>query len=161
MKKIMAFSLLALSLNTLASSIFVFKKNVNPQNVLHYKAHASNCEFKNPSVTAFWVMGEDKGQIESLTSKELEYLKPKIIYNKENEVDFTIGAIEELKGKITDKDISVRIVDCAPKAFIEIDGREVEIKEINLNLSTFLTVKDVTITGKSASGEIIKKKIEQ
>jgi Domain of unknown function (DUF4833) len=159
--KYLLFSILLLtSFSTLAESVFVFKKNINPKNILHFKAHVQDCELKSPAISAFWVMGEKNGQIESLSGKEIEYLKPKITYLKKDEVDFTIGAIEELEGKISDEKISVRLENCNAKAFIELDGKEIQLKEININLGAFMSVEDVTLSGLSQDGRQIKKKIE-
>ena len=160
MKALLISSLLILSATALAQDIFVIKKSMNPKNVLHFKAEVTACKLKAPAVSSYWVMGEDDGHIEGLLSKELPYFAPKISYTKETEADFSIGAMEKMGSKIPDKSIRVRLEDCKAKAFINLNGQEIQINEIYVSVNLFMSVKYMTIAGIAPNGEKVSHRIE-
>jgi hypothetical protein len=158
MKALLISSLLMLSATALAQDLFVIKKSMNPKNVLHYKAVVEGCKLK--TVSAYWIMGEDDGHLEGLTSKETSYFQPKISYAKETEADFSIGAMEKMGSKIPDKSIRVRLENCKPKAFLELNGQEIQLTQIDVSVNLFMSVKYMTITGQAPNGEKISHQIE-
>jgi hypothetical protein len=160
MKTLLISSLFMLSATALAQDLFVIKKSMNPKNVLHFKAAVESCKLKNPGVTAYWIMGEKDGHQEGLLSNELPYFAPKISYSKETEADFSIGAMEKMGSKIPDKSIRVRLEDCKPKAFIELNGQEIQLTEIYVSVNLFMSVKYMTIAGIAPNGEKVSHRIE-
>ena len=160
MKALLISSLLLLSATTFAQDLFSIKKSLNPKNILHFKAVVESCKLKSPSVTNYWRMGEDDGHIESLSSKEQPFFAPKVTYAKENEADFSFGAIEKMGAKIPNKTISIRLEKCKPKAFLEIKGQEVQLTEIYVSVNMLMSVKYMTITGLAPNGAKVSHKIE-
>ena len=148
-----------ISMNAFAQDLFIIKKSMNPKNVLHFKANINNCKLSSPAVGPYWVMGEERGQIEGLTSKEKPYFQPKISYSSSTEADFSIGAMEEMGSKIPDQTIKVRLENCRPKAYLEIDGREIQLTDINVSVTFLMSVREMVISGVSASGAKVSKKI--
>ncbi len=160
MKSLFALALLITSLSSFAQDIFVIKKSMNPKNVLHYKVNVDNCKLKAPAISAYWIMGEEGGGQEVLSSKEKSYFQPKISYSNSSEADFSIGAMEEMGSKIPDKSIRVRLENCKPKAFLEVNGTEVELKDIFVSVNFIMSVNYMNISGISPNGAKITKKIQ-
>ena len=133
---------------------------MNPKNVLHYKANFADCKLKTSSVSAYWIMGEEDGQTEGLTSKEKPYFNPQNAYENDTDADFTLGAIEKMGSNLPDKNIRVRLENCVPKAFLELKGLEIQLTEIYVSVNMFMSVKYMTITGIAPNGEKVKIKIE-
>jgi hypothetical protein len=123
------FSML-ITLSSYGQSLFVMKKNLNPGNVLHFEAQTKGCKLISESIKAFWVMGESSGQIENLNNKEKKYFLPEMTYQKNNEVDFTLGALQMMGQALPSKTIKVRLKNCKPQAFMELKGQEIEVSEI-------------------------------
>lgn len=147
------------SLNAFAQDLFVIKKSMNPRNVLHFKANVHNCKLSSPAVIPYWIMGEERGQVEGLTSQEKPYFQPKVSYSNSTEADFSIGAMEEMGCKIPDQTIKVRLENCQPKAYLELDGREIQLTDINVSVTFLMSVREMVISGVSASGARVSKKI--
>jgi len=143
-----------------SQDVFVIKKNMNPKNVLHFKAEVANCKLKTPAVSAYWVMGEEGGHTEDLTSKEKPYFQAKISFVNAVDADFTIGAMEKMGKKLPDQIISVRLENCKPKAFLEIDGQEIQITEIFVNVNMLMAVRYMNISGIAPDGQKVIHKIE-
>jgi len=160
MKALLICSLFLLSTTAFSQEIFVIKKSMNPKNVLHYKANVTACKLKSPAVLPYWIMGEENGQVEGLTTKEVTYFSPKIAYAKETEADFLIGAMEKMGSKIPDKSVRVRIENCKPKAFLEINGREIQVTEIFVNVNFMMSVKYMIITGLAPNGLKVTHRID-
>lgn len=160
MKTFFTAVLLLSSFSIYANDIFVIKKNMNPKNVLHYKANVQNCKLKTPPVTPYWVMGEEDGHTEDLLEKEKPYFKPKISYAKDSEADFSIGAMEKMGSKIPDQSIRVRLENCKAKAFIEFKGQEIQLTEIEANVNFLISVRYMIISGIRPDGTKITHKIE-
>jgi hypothetical protein len=158
--KLVSFILFLFSFNSFAQDIFIIKKSLNPKNILHFKANTQNCKLGTPAVSAYWVMGEEESQIEGLTSKEKPYFQPKISYANSTEADFSIGAMEEMGCKIPDQTIKVRMENCRAKAYLEIDGREVQLTDINVSVNLFMSVSQMTISGQDPNGSKVTKKIK-
>jgi hypothetical protein len=148
-----------ISLNAFAQDLFIIKKSMNPKNVLHFKANVNNCKLDSPAVSAYWVMGEERGQIEGLTNQEKPYFQPKISYSSSSEADFSIGAMEKMGSKLPDQTIKVHLENCLPKANLEIEGREIQLTDINVSVTFLMTVREMVISGVSASGARVSKKI--
>lgn len=160
MKALLACALLLSSFSTFANDLFVIKKNMNPKNVLRYKANVENCKLKTPAVSAYWVMGEEDGHTEDLLEKEKAYFKPKISYAKDTEADFSIGVMEKMGSKIPDQSIRVRLENCKAKAFIELKGQEIQLLEIEANVNLLMSMRYVIISGIRPDGTKINHKIE-
>lgn len=159
MKLFLAFALGIFSSGLFAQEIFVLKKSYNPKNVLHFTAKVEGCTLKN--INNHWIMGEQNGHIENLSSAEVSYFKPQISYKKETELDFTMGAIDKMGSRIEDNTIRVRLVKCIPKAYIDIDGQEIQLTEIYAAVGFMgLSVKSLTISGIGASGIKVSKTIK-
>ncbi len=157
--KFFTFIFFLISINAFAQDLFIIKKSMNPKNVLHFKANVNNCKLASPAVSAYWVMGEERGQIEGLTIQEKPYFQPKISYSSSTEADFSIGAMEKLGSKIPDKTIKIQLENCLPKAYLEIEGREIQLTDINVSVNFLMTVREMVISGVSASGDRVSKKI--
>lgn len=160
MKALLATALVLSSFSSFANDLFIIKKNMNPKNILRYKANVENCKFKTPAVTPYWVMGESDGHTEDLTEKEKPYFKPKISYAKDTEADFSIGAMEKMGSKIPDQSIRVRLENCKAKAFIEFNGQEIQLTEIEANVNLLMSVRYMIISGLRPDGTKITQKIE-
>lgn len=153
MKALLTAFFLLSSLSGFAQDMFVIKKSMNPKNVLHYKANVAGCKLLSPAVTPYWIMGEEGGHTEDLTSKETSYFAPKDVYQKSADADFTLGALEKMGSKIKDQTIQVRLENCVPKAYLELNGREIQVKEIFVSVSMLMAVKYMTITGIAPNGQ--------
>lgn len=160
MKALLTAAILLTSLSTFAQDMFVIKKSMNPKNVLHYKANIKGCKLQSPAVTPYWTMGEDDGHVEALTSKEKPYFAPKNVYEKSTDADFSFGAIEKMGSKIPDQSIQIRLENCVPKAFMELNGREVQITEIFVSVNMLMSVKYMTIMGLTSSGTKLTTRID-
>jgi hypothetical protein len=160
MKSLLFLITLLSTLSTFAQDIFTISKSMNPNNVLHYKAKIENCKLKTPAITPYWIMGEQGGHVEGLTSKEVAYFQPKISYANDREADFSIGAMESMGNKIPNKSIRVRLESCKPKAFIDIKGNEIQILGIYVNVNMFMTVNYMTISGLSSNGQKVTHRID-
>jgi hypothetical protein len=160
MKTLLTAALLLTSISAFAQDMFVIKKSMNPKNVLHYKANVADCKLKTSSVSAYWIMGEEDGQTEGLTSKEKPYFNPKIAYENATDADFSMGAIEKMGSNLPDKNIRVRLENCVPKAFLELKGQEIQLTEIYVSVNMLMSVKYMTITGIAPNGEKVTSKIE-
>ncbi|MBA2403759.1 MAG: DUF4833 domain-containing protein [Bdellovibrionales bacterium] len=152
MKAIFTAALLLSSLSLFAQDLFVIKKSMNPKNVLHYKANVAGCKLQSPSVTPYWVMGESGGHTEGLTSREKPYFAPKDVYERATDADFTFGAMEKMGSKITDKTVQIRLDNCVPKAYLDLNGGEIQITEIYVSVNMLMSVKYMTITGVKSDG---------
>jgi len=150
--------LFLLTSTAFAQDLFIIKKNINPKNVLHYKADVVQCKLK--SVTPYWVMGEVDGRIEDLTTHEKTYFEPKISYNNGTEVDFSMGALDKMGSKLSDKIVKVRLENCKPRAILEIRDQETQITEISVVVNMLMVVKSMTITGLDSVGSRVAIKIE-
>ncbi len=157
---LLSFIVLLFSVSSFAQDIFVIKKSLNPKNVLHFKVNVNNCKLSSPAISPYWVMGEENGQTEGLTSKEKPYFQPKISYSNSSEADFSIGAMEEMGCKIPDQTIKVRLENCKPKAYLDIDGSEVQLTDINVSVNLFMSVSQMTINGVAPNGSKVSKKIK-
>lgn len=160
MKFLLISSLFLLSATAFAQDIFLVKKSMNPKNVLHFKAEVVGCKLKTPAVSAYWIMGEQDGHVEGLTSKEQPYFSPKITYAKETEADFSIGAMEKMGSQIPDKSIRVRLENCKPKAFLDFEGQEIQLTEIYVSVNLFMSVKYMTISGLAPNGQRVSHRID-
>ncbi len=158
MKALLLFSLLLTS-SAFAQDLFVIKKSLHPKNVLHFKANVQNCKLGSPAVSAYWIMGEDDGHVEGLSSKEKSYFQPKLTYTKETEADFGIGAMEEMGSKIPDQSIRVRLENCKAKAYLEINNSEVALSEIYVDVNFMMSVNYMNISGQGPNGAKVSKKI--
>lgn len=151
MKFILALTLLIPSMS-FANALFTVSKTYNEKNILHYRAVVKNCKLVAPYITNHWVMGEEKGQAEGLTAKEKKFFEPKVSYAKDNEVDFTLGAMKELKLGANDfKKITVQMKGCKAVAVSDYKNEEITVKNIHLQASV-LSVSGATITGTKANG---------
>ena len=160
MKSLLTAVVLFASFSTFAQDVFVIKKNMNPKNELHFKAEVASCKLKSPAVTAYWVMGEQDGHTEGLTSKEKPYFQPKISFANSVDADFTIGAMEKMGKKLPDQSITVRLENCKPKAFLEIDGQEIQITEIFVQVNMLMSVRYMNISGIAPNGQKVIRRIE-
>ena len=159
MKALLSLTLLMISSLAFSQDILRITKNRTPKNELHYKANIANCEFKTPGVSGYWLMGEENGQIEGLLNSELKMYAPRISYQKATEVDFSIGAMDRLGSQLPNKTIKVRMIDCKPKAFLEIKGKEIEINEIYVQIK-LISVDYMVINGINPDGSKVKVKID-
>lgn len=159
MKALLIASLMICSTMSFANDLFVVKKNKNPKNILHYRANLQSCTFKNPPVSQQWIMGEEDGHVEGLTGIEKSVYQPRITYQKDSEVDFTIGAMDKMGSKLPNKKIRVRIENCKAKAYLEIKGQEIQLREIFANVG-LVSVTSVTIKGTAPNGSSVSHTIE-
>jgi hypothetical protein len=153
MKALFSLLILSLSISSFGQEIFQLKKSKNKLNVLHFMAKVENCKFKTPAISNHWIMGEEKGQREALSSSEKDYFQPKVTYNNGSEVEFTMGALNKMGSKLPSKKILVRLESCMPKAFIEYDGEEVELQEIFANVNFMYMPESFILRGKTATGD--------
>lgn len=132
--------------------MFVLKKSFNPQNILHFEAKTQNCKLLKDGVKAYWVMGT--GLEEGLTSKEVKYFKPQSTEptGDGKQMEFTFGAVQEMGDSIPDKQIKVVLENCKPKAYIEYNGIELNLTEIYVEVSLFMDVKFMNISGIAPDG---------
>ena len=160
MKSLCLLLALSFSFSALAQDIFVVKKSKRILNVLHFKANVDKCNFKSPPVKNNWVMGEEEGHEEQLSSQERPYFTPKFSYVSDTEATFTMGALEKMQKKFKVKEINVRLVNCKPKAYIELQDQEVQIQEIFVQVNALMMPLNVTVKGKYADGSPAAVKLE-
>lgn len=160
MKSLCLLLALSFSISSIAQDIFVLKKSKRILNVLHFNANVENCKFKSPPVKNHWVMGEEGGHHEDLNSQERPYFTPKFSYANEREVTFTIGALEKMQKKLKVKEINVRLLSCKPIAFIELQGREIQIQEFFVQVNALMMPQNITVKGKFADGSPAAVKLE-
>ena len=151
MKFFLALTFLIPSLS-FANALFTVSKTYKEKNVLHYKAVVKNCKLAAPYVSTVWVMGEERGQLEGLTNQEKKFFEPKVSYAKDTEVDFSLGAMKELKLGANDfKKITIQMKGCKAIAVSDYKNEEITVKNIHLQAS-LLSVSGATITGTKPSG---------
>jgi uncharacterized protein YqkB len=160
MKSLVTAIVLFASFSSFSQDVFVIKKNMNPKNELRFKAEVASCKLKTPAVSAYWLMGEEEGHKEGLTSNEKPYFEPKISFTNSVDADFTIGAMEKMGKKLPDQSIKVRLENCKPKAFLEVEGQEIQITEIFVQVNMLMSVKYMNISGIAPNGQKISHKIE-
>ena len=160
MKSLLTAIVLFASFSGFAQDVFVIKKNMNPKNELHFKAEVASCKLKTPAVSAYWLMGEEDGHTEGLTSNEKPYFEPKISFTNSVDADFTIGAMEKMGKKLPDQNIRVRLENCKPKAFLEVEGQEIQITEIFVQVNMLMSVKYMNISGIAPNGQKVSHRIE-
>jgi hypothetical protein len=161
MKLFLTLSLVILSFNSLAQ-VLVLKKNVNPQNVLHFNAQVENCRIVDPAVQAQWLMGSKGGKVEGLNSVERPLLSPQVLKNKGTEAEFTFGAIEEHNSALPDNRITIRMEKCQPRAYINTDRGEMQLTEIYAHLGGMLNnkLRYMQLTGKDSSGKPVSIRLD-
>lgn len=152
-----------LSSNAFCHEVFKFTKSFRPKNVLHFSVNTKDCRIADKSpIINYWIMGEEKGQKEGLTKDEKKLFTPEIIRENGHELEFIIGEMGELcEDPIIKSPILVRMIDCKPKAFIRINGEDIELKEIYADISLLRQkIKYLVITGKRPNGKLIKHRID-
>jgi hypothetical protein len=159
--KLIAFAFLLTSTYlVMAEDIFVIRKTMNPKNVLHFSAETKNCKLLKPSIKPYWVMGEEDGHKEDITKSERPYFQPRITYISDTETDFSFGAMDKMGNRLPNKTIRVQIENCQAKAFIDYQGREIQLKEIFVKMGLLLNVKEMTIKGIKSDGTAINHILE-
>ncbi len=146
-------TLLALSTLAHADDIFLLKKSRNKLNVLHFDVKKdANCKFPKNAVSAYWIMGEDNGEVLGLNSKEKEYFQPKEIYNDGKEIRFKFGALKKMSDSIPKQEVEVHMENCKPVAYLDLDGQEIKLTEIFSNVNMLMMPIDFTVKGTTSSG---------
>jgi Domain of unknown function (DUF4833) len=161
MKMILGMLVALISMNSMAGELFTVKKSHNPRNVLHFKANISDC--KITSITSNWIMGEDNGQSQGLNFFEKKQFTPRIITMKDHTADFTMGALTAMRDKLPTTTIRVELVNCVPKAIVDIGNQEVILDQIYVDgqLSGLSwNTNYMTLTGKYPDGRAYVKKFE-
>ena len=159
MQNLLIATLLLVSTIATAQDIFHIKKNHNPKNELHYKANIVDCKLKVPAVIGYWVMGEEDGHLEDLTRNEGPIYKPRISYQNEVEADFSIGAMDRMGSKLPNKTIKVRMENCQPKSYLEINGVEIQLSNIYVQVK-LISVDYMILYGTNPAGEKVSHKID-
>ncbi len=150
-----------LSAGAYAKDLFLLTKSVREKNVIHYDAKIENCQLKDNSITAFWILGEKQGQRQELTREEIPKFQPKIIHNNGQELEFTIGSFNEVQNEIADHPIAVKLVNCEPKAYLRYNGEDIELNEIYAKISIIkMGVKYLLIKGKKINGSKFSYKVD-
>lgn len=172
--KMFIFLLSLLTISTVSADVTILKikKSYHPKNVLNYSVSTnSRCELEKKAgvyVSPLWYMGENGGGTEGLTSTEKTYYLPHETYVNEAEVDFLLGAMEQVKRHIPDPKITVKtqIIDgkCIPAALMTIDDQEIIIREIYISgtISFPMSWKTdyITLSGFQSDGKPFSKKIQ-
>jgi hypothetical protein len=136
-------------------------KSIRERNVIHYDVRVSNCRLADNPITAFWILGEREGQIQQLTPSEIPKFRPIIVRENSQQLEFTLGVFREIEDPIVDNPILVKLVDCVPKAFIRINGTEIELNEIWAKISILrMGVRYLLIKGKAPNGTRVTHRIE-
>lgn len=161
LKKLVFASLLALiSSQTFAKSILVITKSIREKNVIHYDVKVKDCQLTNRPISAYWILGEQQGQIQQLKTDEIPKFAPQIVRQDIDELQFTLGAFNEVDNEIVNNPILVKLVGCEAKAFIKVKGQEIELKEIHAQISILrMGVKYLLLKGKKANGDAFTYKI--
>ena len=159
MKASLLLAALLLSSVTYAQDILRITKNKTPKNELHYKANIQDCKFQTTGVKGYWLMGEEDGHLEDLLRSELKMYAPRVSYQKETEIDFTIGAMDRLGNQLPNKTIKVRIEDCLPKAYLEVNSVEVQLTDIYVQIR-LISVDYMILKGTLPDGSAYSQKID-
>ena len=159
MKNILLITALLFSSLSFAQDILRITKNKTPKNELHYKANIKDCKFETTGVKGYWLMGEEDGHLEDLLRSELKMYAPRVSYQKETELDFTIGAMDRLGSQLPNKTIKVRIEDCKPKAYLEINSVEVQLTDIYVQIQ-LISVKYMILKGTLPDGSAYSHRID-
>jgi hypothetical protein len=130
MKIIFSLLLVATVFPVGATEILRIKKSYNPKNYLRYHAEVENCQLTG--VYPMWVMGEESGQEEGLKFYERPFFKPKNMNISSNgkSMSFTFTLMNKIKNKLGVGELSVELINCKPKAYAEIEGKQIELEEI-------------------------------
>jgi hypothetical protein len=144
--KMLLLGLVFLSPQVFASNLFTVTKNHNPKNVLHFDAEVRNCKFASGAISNFWKMGEEEGQKEDLSKKEEEYFEPKVVSSDQKEINFSLEAMDKMDSDI-EGPIKVKLEDCVPHAYVTVEGEDVKLSEINVELGFLMKVKKMELIG--------------
>lgn len=150
-----------MSTQVFSKDIFVMTKSIREKNVIHYDVKVKDCKLANKPISAFWILGEKSGEVQQLKKDEIPKFAPEIVRENSQELEFTLGAFNEIDNEIVDNPILVKLVNCEPKAFIKINGQDIELKEIHAKISILkMGVKYLLIKGKKADGSAFSHKID-
>ncbi|MGE3611485.1 MAG: DUF4833 domain-containing protein [Bacteriovoracaceae bacterium] len=144
MLKLVSIFIVLTTFSSFASELFTVQKSYNPNNVLHYKANIEKCALRTPSVDSYWIMGETDGHREVLSPKEVRYFAPKISLESEYEALFSIGALEVIGKDFPNKNIQIRMEGCEAKAYAEINGQYLQLKNIYVAGRITITLNWIT-----------------
>jgi|GEM_PF-1846722 len=152
------------SFSTFAATedIFVVKKSFSPHNVIHYEAHIENCKLVHPFISAYWIMGEKGGKVAKLNFIQKKFLSPVVIESSEQEVEFTLNALNDFDIPGSDKNFKATLSNCHPISSVSLDGQIIEVSEIYADgkLGLFgMDVNFITLTGKYPDGTKLLRKI--
>lgn len=113
-----------------ATEIFRIKKSYNPKNYLRYHVEVEDCQITG--AYPIWVMGEQQGQEEGLKFYEKPFFKPKNMSISSNgrSMSFSFTLLNKMKAKFDVSDISVELINCKPKAYADVEGKQIELGEI-------------------------------
>jgi hypothetical protein len=159
MKNILIIAALLVSSVSFAQDILRITKNKTPKNELHYKANIQDCKFQATGVKGYWLLGEEDGHLEDLLRSELKMYAPRVSYQKEDQVDFTIGAMDRLGNQLPNKTIKVRLENCQPKAYLEINSVEILITDIYVQIK-LISVDYMILKGTLPDGSAYSQKID-
>jgi hypothetical protein len=175
MKKLICLLVLSHHLMAETKDIFLFKKSYNPKNVLHYSIKLSeDCQFQafpdGAYVNPYWIMGEENGQIESITKLERKAYLPliKSIDSSRTKMEINLSAINEIKNPLVDLSISILAQrtqkGCVAFASMNIDGQEVTLEEFyvegKFNMLLSWKTNYLLIKGRNQAGLKVSKKLE-
>ena len=148
--------------------VLSIKKNHNPKNYIVLSVNTNEkCQLVSGTegyVKGNWVLGSENNTVAPLTATEMKILSPKVSYinSAKTELDFTITSEDKIKEYLPDPKITVKTVakpGCTAAAYINMEGQEIKIDELVLELSMFLSVKSLTIKGQKADGSKLLKRI--
>jgi hypothetical protein len=137
-----------------AKDVFVMSKSIREKNMIHYDVKVTNCKLSESSLTAFWLLGEKDGTPrQELTPKEVPDYRPKIVHSNDQEIEFVLGAFDKIENEITDHPISIKLVNCEPRAYVRLNGEDIQMTRVHATISLLkMGVKYLTVTGKKADG---------
>lgn len=162
MMQLFGFILVLLSYSVFAhEDAFIITKNFNTKNVLHYEAIVKDCKLVHPYVSVYWIVGENNGEEAKLNFTQRS-LAPKVLDDaNEYEAEFTLKALKGVRIEGAKNSFIMRMVDCKPKAYVVIDGQEVELSEIHAEFTGMFNtdLQDVIIRGTRPDKSKFKLKI--
>lgn len=150
-------------------NLFIVKKNINPGNYFKVDAQVnSSCQLvpyaNGKYIEGYWIMGEEQGQRQSMSIlEERSFNKARVSYinSTRTEVDFIPANMELARKYFSNPVIHLRSRlkngVCGLEAIMDINGQEIKLKQLDVNVSKFLSINYVTVKGTRPDGSAFQR----
>lgn len=150
-------------------NLFIVRKNINPGNYFKVDAQVNSaCQlvpFSNGKyIEGYWIMGEENGQRQAMSMlEERSFNKARTSYinSARTELDFIPENMDLARKYFANPVIHLRSRVkngvCGIEALMEIDGQEIRLKQLDVNLSTFMSVNSISVKGIRPDGSTFQR----